>query len=70
MAPLFVLPFILLVVLASFSSGDPNFAIVRCCKGIWIGDEQGRLVTVQPVMTTRRGPSWAENNYREDRDLA
>jgi hypothetical protein len=57
------LPSSLFVVLASSTSGDQHFGIVRCAdhQPIWIGDEQERLAVASPVMAKRRG----ENNYPE-----
>jgi len=54
MIPLFVLPFTLLVVLASSTSGDQHFLKPLHCTNdhpIRIGDERERLVTASPVMT-------------------
>ena len=60
-APLFVLIFILLVVLASSTCGNQHFFLsLRCadCYSIRIRDERKRLVATSPVITKRRGPSW------------
>jgi hypothetical protein len=58
MIPLFVLPFTLLVVLASSTSGDRHLYEILYCADhhpIRIGDERERLVTASPV-----GPSWGK----------
>jgi hypothetical protein len=60
MTSLFVLPFTLLVVLASSTSGDQNF--VKSLNSadhhpIRIGDERERLVAASPVMTKSRAPA-------------
>jgi len=63
-----VLPFTLLVMLASSTSGDHHFCeIVTLLKPppIRIGDERERLVIVSPVMTKSRAPA-GENNYPEN----
>ena len=60
MIPLFVLPFTLLVVLESSTSGDQHFCeIVTLCRPppIGIGNERGRLVAASPVMTKSWGPA-------------
>jgi len=60
-APLFVLIFRLLVVLASSTCGNQHFFLsLRCadCYPIRIRDERKRLVATSPVITKRRGPSW------------
>ena len=60
MIPLFVLPFTLLVVLASSTSGDHHFCeIVTPCRPppIRIEDERERLVTASPVMKKSRAPA-------------
>jgi hypothetical protein len=69
MIPLFVLPFTLVVVLASSSiGGGRHYGIARCADHhpIRTGDERERLVTASPVMTKSRGPSWGRNNYPEN----
>ena len=68
MIPLFVLPFTLLVVLASSTSGDHHFVKSLHCADhhlIRIGDERERLVTASPVMTKSRAPAGG-NNYPEN----
>ena len=42
--------------------------LYRCVynRPIRIGDERERLVSVSPVMTKSRGPSWGQNNYPEN----
>ena len=65
MTPLFVLPFTLLVVLASSTSGDQHFCgIVILFRPLYhpfrIEDERERLVTSLPVMTKSWGPSWGK----------
>ena len=68
MIPLFVLPFTLLVVLASSTSGDHHFVKSLHCADhhlIRIGDERERLVTASPVMTKSRAPAGG-NNYQEN----
>ena len=60
MNPLFVLPFTLLVVLASSISGDRHFyEIVTLCGPPPHKDwgERERLVTASPVMTKSRAPA-------------
>jgi hypothetical protein len=68
MIPLFVLPFTLLVVLASSTSGDQHFCeIVSMFRPPphqnW--DEREQLVTASPVMTKSRPPAGG-NNYPEN----
>ena len=63
MTSLFVLPFTLLVVLASSTSGDQNF--VKSLNSadhhpIRIGDERERLVAASPVMAKSWDPSWGK----------
>jgi hypothetical protein len=68
MVPLFVLPFKLLVVLASCTSGDQQFVKSLHCADnhpIRIGDERERLVTASPVMTKSRAPAGG-SNYPEN----
>jgi hypothetical protein len=63
MIPLFVLPFTLLVVLASSTSRDQHFLKPLHCANhhpIRIGDERERLVTASPVMAKSWGPSWGK----------
>jgi hypothetical protein len=67
MVPLLVMPFTLLVVLASSTSGDQYF--VKSLHSAdhhstRIMDERERLVTALPVMTKSWRPSWG-NNYPE-----
>ena len=68
MTPLFVLPFTLLVVLASSTSGDRRLHEILYCADhhpIRIGDERERLVTASPVMAKSRAPA-GRNNYPEN----
>ena len=68
MIPLFVLPFTLLVVLASSTSGDHDFCEIVTLADhhpIRIGDGRERLVTASPVMTKCRAPAGG-NNYPEN----
>jgi len=61
MIPLFVLPFTLLVVMVSSTSGDQHFCEIVTLANhhpTRIGDEQERLVTDSPVMTKSWGLSW------------
>jgi hypothetical protein len=65
---LFVLPFTLLVLLASSTSGEQHFLKLLHCAdhhAIRIEDERERLKTASPVMTKNWGPSWG-NNYPEN----
>ena len=65
---LFVLPFTLLAVLASSTSGDHRFVKSLHCADhhlIRIGDERERLVTASPVMTKSRAPAGG-NDYPEN----
>jgi hypothetical protein len=58
---LFMLPFTLLVVLASSTCGDQHFLVIVCCEDhhpIRIGDERARPLTAWPVMTKNWRPSW------------
>jgi hypothetical protein len=60
MTPLFVLPFALLAVLASFTSGDEkNVKSLNCLdhNPIMIGGERERLVATWPVTTKSWGPA-------------
>jgi hypothetical protein len=64
MAPLFVLPITLLVVLASSTSGDNSFVKSLHCADhhpIRIWDERERLVTALPVMTKSQAPAGGSN---------
>ena len=64
MIPLFVLPFTLLVVLASSTSGDQHFLKSLHCADhhpIRIGDERELLVTASHVMTKSRAPAGGSN---------
>jgi hypothetical protein len=64
-----VLPFTLLVVLASSIGGDRllwNRSLSRPQPHQKTGDEIERLVTALPVMTKSRGPSWGRNNCPEN----
>jgi hypothetical protein len=65
MIPLFVLPFTLLVVLASSTSGD--LYPLRCADHhpIRIGFERERLVDASPVMIKSWGLSWG-SSYPEN----
>jgi hypothetical protein len=63
MIPLFVLPILLLVVLASPTSGDQHFRESLHYADhhpIRIEDERERLVTAFPVMSRNWGPSWVK----------
>jgi hypothetical protein len=69
MISLFVLPFILMVVLASSIGGDRilwNRFAVQNHRPIRIEEERERLVAASPVMTKSRGPSWGRNYYPEN----
>jgi hypothetical protein len=61
MIPLFVLPFLLFVVLASSNSSD--LQSLRCADHhpIRIWDERERLLTATPVIKKSWGPSWGSN---------
>jgi hypothetical protein len=58
--PLFVLPFTLLVVLASTTSGDMKSLRCEDHHPIKIEGGRERLVTASPVMTKSWGPSWGK----------
>jgi len=61
---IYVLPFTLLVVLASSTSGDLYPLLCTDPHPIRIGDERERLVTASPVMKKSWAPA-GENNYPE-----
>jgi hypothetical protein len=58
--PFFVLPFTLLVVLASSTSGDHHFCEIVTLFRPPPHQERERLVTASPVMTKSWGPSWGK----------
>ena len=68
MAPLFVLPFTLLVCWRALPAAISTFVKSLHCTDhhpIKIGDERERLVTASPVMTKSRAPAGG-NNYPEN----